>query len=570
MKLSQKSLSIRFVILSAILVLLNLIAQKVNFRLDVTKEKRFSLSQPTKKLLKNVKEPIIVEIYLQGKFPAGFQKLAETTKDVLNEFKAISNNQLRFKFINPLEGKSDEEKKQMIQKLYDQGIAPVNLQVQQDEDEGYSQKIIFPAAKVSYLHKDIAVNLLESHISMSPAEKLNYAENMVEYKFANAIKQLMQPDKRKIAYAVGNGELLGDNTYDMLTTLGNIYDVDTIDLNKNIEISPVYKALMIAKPSIEIDEKVKFKIDQYVMQGGNVLWCIDPMHFAMDSLIQRDASMAMPIHLNLDDMLFNFGVRINSDLIEDYLHANPIPVTVGYVGNNPDIRLLPWLYNTFSIATSKHPIVNNLDAVMFVMSSSIDTIKNNAIKKTVLLHTSNRARTLPAPVRISMSNLRFKPDAVLYKQKDIPQAVLLEGKFSSIYANRLDPVFIKIYEDSLKKKYLPTAQKASKQIVISDGDVVMNDFIKSRGPLECGYYKYTEQLFANKTFLLNCLEYLTDDFNILEARNKNLTLRLLDTERIKNEKIKWQLFNILSPLVLLIIFASAYFFFRKKKYEGKV
>jgi ABC-2 type transport system permease protein len=561
---------IRFGIIVALFILLNILSTKFHVRFDATREKRFSLSEPTKALLKNLKETVVIEVYLKGKFPAGFQKLAESTKDVLNEFKEYGNNKVRFEFINPLEGATEKDKKQIFENLAKKGINPVNLKVQQDADEGYSEKIIFPSANVSFNHKELSVNLLESNMTMSPTEKLNYAESLLEYKLANAIKTLMQPDKKKVAYIVGNGEIIGLNTFDILTTIGNLYDLDTLDLNKNVEIGSFYDAIVIAKPSIPFDDKNKFKIDQYVMHGGKILWCIDQMRFEMDSLVSNDAGMAVDLGTNLDDMFFKYGVRINPDLIEDFQQANPIPVTVGYNGTNPDIRLVPWLYNPFSISTSKHPIVNNLDAVMFMMVSSIDTIANPEVTKTILLHSSNLSRRMPSPVRISMSNLKFKPEASLFKDKDVPMAVLLEGNFSSVYTNRLDPNFLRIYKDSLHKTFLENSKTPTRMIVVSDGDVLINDYIKSRGPLECGYYKYTEQQFANKTFILNCLEYLTDDYRILEARNKNLTLRLLDSARVKKEKLQWQLFNIGLPILLVLFFASGYFFFRRKRYEGKV
>ncbi|MBK7587128.1 MAG: Gldg family protein [Bacteroidetes bacterium] len=317
-------------------------------------------------------------------------------------------------------------------------------------------------------------------------------------------------------------------------------------------------------------KKNKFKIDQFVMQGGKLLMCIDMLSFSMDSLRYVDASMAMDYGLNLDDMLFKYGVRINPDFIEDYQQANPIPVTVGMMGNQPDIQLLSWSYFPFSISESKHPIVNNLDAVMFMYANSIDTVANPEINKTILLTSSNRSRRVPSPVRISLSNLKFKPQADMFKEKNIPMAVLLEGKFKSVFANRMDDNFLRVYKDSLKKPYNIVCEKENQMIVVGDGDVFLNDYNTSRGPLECGFYKFTEKSFANKSFILNCMEYLTDDYGLLEARNKNLTLRLLDTVKVKKQQLQWQLLNIGLPAFLLFVFGSAYFFFRRKKYEGKV
>jgi ABC-2 type transport system permease protein len=560
----------RFVLIIGILLLINIISSRLHKRIDVTSEKRFSLSTPTKKLLKGLKEEVVIEVYLKGNLPAGFQRLSEGAQDVLQEFQAYGGSKLRFKFFNPIEGKNDNEKVEIFKQLSTKGINPVNLKIQRDDDDGYSEKIIFPAAKISYNQKETSISLLESHMSMTPDERLNYSQSLLEYKFASAIKQLIIPGKKKVAYLVGEGEIISANTIDMLTTIEKYYDLDTIDINQNIEISKVYAATIICKPSFPFDEKNKFKIDQYVMQGGHLLWMIDPLRMELDSLRRSDATMAVDYGLNLEDILFKYGVRINPDLVEDFLQCNPIPVTVGNIGDQPDIRQLPWMYFPFSIPSSKHPIVNNMDAVMFTNVSSMDTIGNPEIKKTILLTSSERSRRVPSPVRISLSSLKFKPQAEMFKEKNIPLAVLLEGKFQSAFANRVDPNFLRIYTDSLKKDYAIECEQPNKMIVVSDGDVFINDFSQNRGPMECGYYKVTDQLFANKTFILNCLEYLTDDYGLLEARNKSLQLRLLDGVRVKNEKIQWQLLNIALPIALILMFASAYFFFRKKKYEGKV
>ncbi len=561
----------RFVMIAVMLLLFNIISSRLHVRVDATAEKRFSLSKPTKKLLKGLKETVIIEVYLKGTFPAGFKKLSESTKDLLQQFKEYGNGRVKFSFINPLEGRDDKEKKEVFESMARKGINPVNLKVQADEDEGYSEKIIFPAAKIAYNQKETSISLLESHLSMTPQEKLNNSEAMLEYKFASAIKYLIEPDRKKVAYIVGHGEEIGVNTFDMLSTLEKYYDVDTVDLTQNIDIGKFYTAAILCKPTQTFDEKNKFKIDQYVMQGGKLLMFLDMLRFNMDSLRYTDASLAMDYGLNLEDLLFKYGVRVNPDYIEEFAdHANPIPVTVGMMGNQPDIQLLPWTYFPFSISTSKHPVVNNLDAVMFMYASSIDTVANPEIQKTILLASSNRSRRAPSPVRISLSGLKFKPQPEMYKEKAIPMAVLLEGKFKSIYANRIDDNFVKVYKDSLKKPYNIECEKDNKIIVVGDGDVFLNDFNTSRGPLECGFYKFTEQRFANKEFILNCMEYLTDDYGLLEARNKNLTLRLLDTVRIKKQKLQWQLLNIALPAFILMIFGSAYFFFRRKKYEGKV
>ncbi len=566
--LKNKSI-IRFGLILAILVLLNIVSTKLHVRVDATAEKRFSLSEPTKKLLRNLNDVAVIEVYLKGSFPAGFQRLSEATKEVLQQFKEYGGKNIRFEFINPIEGKTDKEKSEIFKTFYDKGINFTKLKIQQDEDEGYAEKIIFPSCNILYNQKEMAVNLLESHLSMTPDEKLNYSESQLEYKLISTIKHLIEPDKKKIAYVVGNGELIGESTIDMLMTLEKYYDVDTIDINQNIEIPPVYSAAIICRPTVAFNDKTKFKIDQYVTHGGHIMWMVDQLQFDMDSLKTSSAGLAMDYGLNLEDMLFNYGVRINPDFIEDYQQVNPLALTVGMIDDkNPDIRMLPFPYFPYSISSSKHPIVNNMDAVMFLFANSIDTIANHEIKKTILLTSSNRSRRVPAPVRVSLASLQFKPKPEMFREKNIPMAVLLEGKFTSMYTNRLDPKFLDVYRDSLHKDFLPACQKPNSMIVVSDGNIFQNDFSQTRGPMECGYYKYTDQLFANKSFILNSIEYLTDNYGLLEARNKDIKLRLLDLAKIKKERIQWQLFNVALPIILIMMFASAYFFFRKKKYES--
>lgn len=570
MKGSRSKHIMQFVMLVAMLVLLNILSTRLHFRWDLTSEKRFSLSDPTKNMLKHLDDVVNIEIYLKGSFPAGFQKLQESTREVLQQFKEYGGNKIRFQFINPTEGLDNKAAVEMYKKLNDVGITPVRLQVQQDADDGFQEKIIFPSAKFSSHQKDYVVNLLESKLNMSPAQKLNYSESLLEYKFVNAIKMLQQPDKKKVAVIVGNDNLLGYQTMDILYSLGKIYDLDTVDLTRNFEIAPIYKAALVIAPTKTFDEQEKFKLDQYIMHGGHVLWAIDPMRYSMDSLKNSDATMAIAYDLNLDDLLFKYGVRLNPDYIEDYQQANPIPVTVGQVGDQPDIRLFPWSYFPYCIPKSKHPIVNNMDAVMCKMVSSIDTVQNPEIKKTILLTSSNRSRRVPSPVRVSLSNLRFKPTPEMFREKDIPVAVLLEGRFSSIFTNRLDPHFLAIYKDSLKRDFLPESTEPGSMIVLSDADILFNDFSQKMGPMECGYYKYTDQYFSNKTFVLNCMEYMTDNFGLLEARNKTVKLRLLDMARVKKEKLTWQIVNTAIPVAIMLVFGSAWFFLRRKKYEGRV
>lgn len=563
----------RIAILAAILILLNMLAARFHYGLDLTQEGRFTLTQPTSRLLKGMKDVAVVDVYLEGKkLPAGFQRLRESVRERLQSFKDRSGGRVVFRFKDPFEGVSEDRKKEVYQSLDKKGITGTNLQ--QNNDEGYSSQIIFPYALVTYKGREQAIPLLENHMGLAPLEKLNLSENALEYKFASAINTLSRADRPRIAYLMGNGEALGINTFDALRTLGGLYQLDTVDLLSGTALPLAYDAAIICKPTIPFDDKTKFKLDQYVMRGGHILWMIDPVHASMDSLATGgEQFVASPYGmedgkgLHLDDQFFKYGARINTDLIED-LQCNRIPITVGQNSEGqPQIELRGWYYFPVFTPTSRHPIVRNMDAVMSAFTSTIDTIANPEIKKTILLESSQYSRPVLAPARISLSMLRFPPKPELFNKGFRPAAVLLEGKFQSIFTDRLPPS-TRAMLDSIKQPFVAAADSPGAMIVISDGDLFLNDFSRREGPMEMGYWQYDRARYANKSFILNCMEYLTDRSGLLEARNKDVRLRLLDAGRIKDERSTWMAVNILVPVGIVLIFASAWIFFRKRRYEG--
>jgi ABC-2 type transport system permease protein len=569
-KSQQKQAVIRIVVLAAILVCANILASRVHYGLDLTKEKRFTLSPATKNMLRNLEDVVTVEVYLKGKFPAGIQKLADETREKLNTFNNYSSKKIIYKFTNPFEGKTDDEKGPIYQELVRKGVVGKELNVN-TEDEGQSQSMFFPYAVVQYKGRELPVTLLEAGIGYDPLQQLSISESMLEYKLASAIHKLNMADKPTIAYAVGHGEPLGLNTLDLLRTLERNYHVDTFDLSTSYYINPVvYSAIIINRPTTIIREEEKFIIDQYVMRGGHVLWCIDPLNAPLDSLQHSDNFLTNDYVLNLDDILFNYGVRVNKDLVED-MQCNEIPVMMGMTEQGrPQTELRPWMYFPVLIPSSKHAIVNNMDAIMGQFVSSIDTVGGPEIKKTVLLESSKYSRTAPNPVRVNMAMLQYKLRPEMFQKPYQPVAVLLEGKFKSIFRNRPPaPGFAAILRDSLKQPYMDHADSATSMIVIADGDMFANGFTEGNGPEPMGYWRYNKTNFANKSFLLNCLEYLTDKNTLLEARTKDVKLRLLDNGRIRDERNKWRVVNIGIPIAMVLVFASAFMFFRKKKYETK-
>lgn len=566
-KAQNRQAGIRVIILLGVLICINMLASHFHTGLDLTREKRFTLTNPTKKMLKSIKGFVVVDVLLKGKnFPAGFQRLQESLREELQRFRDVSGGKIVFKFRDPLEGKSDKEKNQVFTELAAKGVNAVNIR--QSGDDKYSEQLAFPYAIVHYKGKESTVRLLESHVGYSPLEILNYSESQLEYKLASAINGLMRPDKPRIAYLMGNGEALGWGTYDALSNIQKLYHLDTVDLNAGTHIPSVYDAAIICKPSQPFNDKEKFKLDQYVMNGGHLLMFLDGANASMDSL-SGEQFLATGLDLNLGDLLFKWGLRENNDLIED-LQSNPIPVVVGQMGDQPQIELRRWFYLPVFIPTSQHPIVRNMDGVMGMYVSSLDTLNNPDIKKTVLLASSKYSRPTMTPTRISLSMLRYPPRPELYNKGNLPVAVLLEGRFSSSFQDRLPPDFLRILKDSIKQPFKPIADSANGAIiVVGDGDIMLNGLNQKTGPEEMGYWQYTNTRYANKAFLLNCLDYLTDPNGILEARNKDIRLRLLDAGRVERERTKWQVLNLAIPLGLVLIFASAFIFFRKRRYEQK-
>ena len=569
-KNQQRGAAIRLLILVAILLGINVIAARFHAGFDLTTEKRFTLSPSTKNMLTNLDDVVVVDVFLDGEFPAGFKRLREATREKLQSFKEYAGTKVVYRFSNPLEGKSEDEVSAISKELYDKGVNPMSLNVK-GEANSSTQQIIYPYALVQYKGRSIPVHLMENQLGMAPMEVLNYSESLLEYKLGSAIHSLQLPTKPTIGYILGHGEMHNILSYDLMRTLDQYYKVDTIDLPTEWHINDaIYDAIIVNCPTQTFTEEDKFKIDQYLMRGGRVLWAIDAVNSPIDSLRQSGQFMTQDYPLNLDDQLFKYGVRINTDLIEDAAQMHVTPLMTGTSpGGQPNIEMRPWTFLPVFIPTSKHPIVQNLGPILGRFVSSIDTIAVPDSRKTILLESSNYSRSTPAPVRVSLSMLRYQPDPKLFREPYRPAAVLVEGKFYSLFENRMRTPMLRML-DSLKYGYKAQSDSNAAMIVISDGDIMINEFSNQRGPTEMGFYQYTNSMFSNKPFILNCLEYLTDPNSLLDARSKNLKLRLLDAARVKAEKTKWELINTVVPVGLVLLFASVYIFLRKRKYEQPV
>ncbi len=557
-----------------IIVLLNVIGYYIFTRFDLTAEKRYSLSQPTKQMLKNLDDIVYFQIYLEGEFPAGFKRLRRETREMLDQFRAYTDN-IQYEFINPSASSDPKERNDVYQLLMERGLSPTDLQVK--TKEGSSQQIIFPGAIVSHKGKEIPVELLINQMGVTPEEVLNNSIQNLEFNLANAISKLSIARKPTVAFIEGHGELNEIETADIAYALNEYYVIERVEIagqlnslterktldSARTSIRNKYDAIIIAKPDTVFDEKDKFIIDQFIMRGGKVLWLIDPVFASMDSIQFSDATVGIINELNLTDQLFNYGVRLNTNLVMD-INALPIPLKTGNMGGSPQIEFFPWYYFPVLNPLLEHPIVKNLNAIKTEFISSIDTLEKKGIKKTILLTSSQYSRTVNTPVLISLDILQKEPDRRLYNKQHIPVAVLLEGRFTSLYWNRIPPEI----RDNKDIGFIESSEPG-KMIVVGDGDIIKNQ-VRTTGsqptPYPLGYDRYTGQTFGNKEFILNAMNYLIDENGLISIRSRELKLRLLDRTKINENKLFWQLINTVLPVVLIIILGIIMYYVRKKKY----
>jgi ABC-2 type transport system permease protein len=573
-KKNIKSSNITRLILGlVIIVLINVISAFVFTRIDLTSERRYSLAPATRKLLENLHDVVFFKVYLEGDLPPGFKRLSNEAREMLDEFRAYTDN-VQYEFVNPSANTDEKIRNDSYRLLIERGLQPTDLRV--NKKGSATQLIIFPGAIVSYKAREVPVQLLMAQVGQDPEKVLNNSVQALEYNFASAIQELVKAVKPQIAFIEGQGELSKMETVDITQSLSDYYNVDRIAINHKVnsltlrlksdsthdQLVNKYKAIIIAKPTRPFDEKDKFLIDQFIMRGGKVLWLIDPVFASMDSLRKYSSTMGITNDVNLEDMLFNYGVRLNANLILD-LNSLPIPVKTGQVGNQPQFDFLRWYFFPLLTPVINNPIVNGLNAIKTEFISSLDTVECPGVKKTILLTTSNYSRVSNTPVFIDLNILRKAPDERMFNQGPQPVAILLEGTFRSNYLYRIPP------ELAANKElgYLGRSAVPTKMIVIADGDVIRNDFQVSKGyPLPLGYDQYTRETFGNKDFILNAINYLCDDSGLISVRSRELKLRLLDTTRTANQRLFWQLLNTLLPLVLVLAFGIVKYRLRKKKY----
>ena len=567
MKKREKDI-LQFISILVIVLLINFISSIAHNRFDLTKEGRFSLSEASKSLLSSIEDYIYIEVYLEGDFPAGIERLSIETKQILSELRS-QNHLIQYTFINPIEDPDDKTRNEIISQLYAKGLHPTNLQVK--EQDGYTEKIIIPGAIIKYRGKEIAVQLLKNQIARSPNQNIEKSISELEYEFINAIKELKNPIKSNISFLTGHGELDGVEIEDLTKALSEKYIIDKIDLRefevdangepnllKKLNDLNQRKLILILKPKSSFQNLDKYLIDQYIMNGGKVLWMIDATNADMDSLTNKGTFLAHPLRdLNLGDQLFKYGVRINTNLIQD-LSSSKVPIPVSFVNDIPKWELMQWRYFAISIPTSNHPITNNLNAIKFNFAGSIDTIKtNSSIKKTILLHSSPYTKLINTPYEISLQNALNKPKEEEFNKGPQALAVLLEGSFESLFKNRISQIN--------KKLPFKESSKLNRMLVIADGDLAKNQI--SRGnALPLGFDSFEKRQYGNKEFILNAIDFLIEHNDFIDIRTKELKMRILDSQKTNQERLFWQVLNIISPIILILLFGFIKQYLRIKKY----
>lgn len=569
----KKNQLISFVITLTIIIVVNIIASFVYTRFDLTSEKRYTLSDTSKEILRNLDDYVYFRVYLEGEFPAGFKKLRKETKEMLDEFRAYSKF-VDYEFINPSESNDAAERNETYKLLYQSGLNPTELAIK--TNAGAQQLVIWPCALVSYQEKEKPLDLLDTGVGESSSQALNNSAQNLEYKLISAIKELSQERKSNIAFIEGHGELDENEVYDITRTLQKKYNVKRVTLDEQITalnsrtetkdssivINSNYDAIIIAKPTKPFSEKDKFIIDQYVMHGGKVLWLIDPVSATMDSLQTSESTIGNALDINLDDMFFKYGLRLNKNLLLD-LNSAKIALRTGQMGGQAQIEYFNWYYFPLLNAASDNSIVKNINPLKADFVSSIDpVISDSDVQKIPLLKTSNYTNIAAAPAYITLGMLRQAPDQRMFSQKSQNVAYLLKGEFESLYSNRMTSEIVESKEIGFKTSSEPTSM-----IVVADGDLIRNQFHIPKGyPLPLGFDQYTQITYGNKDFIENAVSYLVDGEGLIEVRNRELKIRLLDANKINNDALIWQVVNVLLPSVVVIIFGIVLAIIRKRRF----
>ncbi len=534
-------------------VVINQLSSLYFFRADLTEEKRYSIQASTRDLLEKLDDDVYVEVFLEGDLNAGFRRLRKGVEETLEEFRIHSGNKVHYKFTDPATAAGQNARNEFMTLLASKGIQPTNVI---DSKNGQrTEKLVFPGALVSYAGGESGVMLLKGNRALRSEEVLNQSIEGIEFQLASTIYKLSFADRKKVGLLSGHGELDSLEILSLQTSLSEVYDVIKVDLENPNDVRQL-DVLVIAKPTRNFSESDKYKLDQYILRGGRVLFLLDRLRVSVDS-VSRDDYFALPYSLGIDDQLFRYGVRVNPDLLLDRV-ALRYPVVTGVVDGKPQMTPIEWPFMPLINHYSDHPITRNLDVSVLKFASSIDTVKAAGVKKTPLMFSSDYSRRMTAPVKVTVNDLR-NDKAESFTERAIPVAYLLEGRFISLYKNRFLPAHV----DSVN--FVPEGN--SRMIVVGDGDIARNEVSSRSGQSrELGFDAFSGYTFANKDLLMNMVAFLSDEGGLINARSKDIKIRPLDKERIKNERMMWQVINVALPVLLVIGIGMVKVFLRKRKY----
>jgi len=552
---------LQFLITVAGIIIITSLFSLFSLRIDLTEDKRYTLSKPTREILGEIRNDIFIQVYLDGEMPVPLKRLRRSVKEMLDEFRIASGRRIDYEFINPADTKDLQQREALYTALYNKGLNPVNIQAA-DGEGAKIQKMIFPGMIINYNNIEVPVNFLKNNPSISYEQRILHSMEGLEYEMIQTIATVSSDTIYKVAFLEGQNELAEPDVADITINLAKFFTVDRGSINAQPGILDNYAAVIIANPLQEFTEADKLVLDQYIMKGGKVLWLVEQVAVNSDSLATGE-TLGLYRPLNIEDQLFRYGVRINPELIQD-LDCMVIRMTVS-TGEQNQIVPAPWVYYPKLYPSHDHPVTKNLNRIKGQFVNTIDTVGlDPAIRKTILLSTSTQSRTLTPPVVIRLKEAEQLPDEQSYNRSHLPVAVLLEGIFPSAFRNRMTGSLIKDKDFKVRNESVET-----KMIVIADGDIIRNDVrrIGNTGtPYPLGQDRVTGEMMGNRDFIINCLNYLVDDHGIMELRSREMRLRLLDKARIRDEKVFWQLVNVTGPVLLVIIAGLIWSFIRKRIY----
>jgi gliding-associated putative ABC transporter substrate-binding component GldG len=552
---------LQFLTVVAGIILASAASSFLRFRYDLTEDKRFTLSASTHRVLNHLKNEIYIQVYLDGEIPIPLKRLKRSVGETLDEFRIASGKKIDYEFINPSGGKDSKQRETLYQTLANKGLNPIDLH-SGDPEGGSTQKIIFPGMIVNYNGIEVPVNFLNNSTSSSEQNILRSVEGL-EYEMIQTISTLSSDTVKKVAFIEGHGEIPEIGTADITYNLAKFFTIDRGTIGGKPGILDKYAAIVIAGPEKVFSESDKLVLDQYIMNGGKVLWLIDEVAVNSDSLVYGE-TVGLYRPLNIEDQLFRYGARINPMIVQD-IECVPIRLMVMSGGTRQQVVTAPWVYYPLLKPSASNPITRNVNRVMGEFVNYIDTVGlDPAIKKKILLSTSQLSRTVSPPVVISLKEAELTPVEKDFNKPNLSVAVLLEGVFQSAFKNR---IVSNLTED--KNLRIRTESKKTRMIVIADADIIRNEVKRSglnESPQPLGRDKYTGQVYGNKDFLINSLNWLVDNNGIMELRSRELKLRLLNTHEIKTHRLKWQIINIAGPILIVILSGLLYSYFRKRNY----